>query len=227
MGSLRRRLRDSALLTLINLSLCGLLLARLRDPRDTALRVEPAPTRAPQASATPFRMLVHVSGAVLRPGLVRLSEGARVDDAIRAAGGLAPDAAPDRINLAAYVADGLQLHVPAEGDAPGSASLSPPPGAAPSRLATGAGAGPGASVSGSSTASMSGGPGNPATSQVNVNAASASELEQLPGIGPALAARIVAHREAQGPFGSVQDLLEVSGIGQKTLARFETMIVVR
>lgn len=228
MGPLRHRLRDYCLITLINLALAGLLITGLRDPRDTALRVEPAPTRAPQPSATPFRMLVHVTGAVGRPGLVRLAEGARVDDAIRGAGGLAADAAPGLINLAAYVADGLQLHVPAEGETAAGIGLSLPSGTGSRGPAPAAG--PGASSFGqpatSSTAPMAGGPGGAATGQIKVNSATASELEQLPGIGPALAARIVAHRDALGPFASAQDLLEVSGIGEKTLARFESMIVV-
>ena len=71
-------------------------------------------------------------------------------------------------------------------------------------------------------------PGDAASSgPLDLNRASAAELEQLPGIGPALAARIVAHREAEGPFASPRDLLEVSGIGEKTLARFEDRLRVR
>lgn len=213
------RLRGHVLAGLVNLTLCGLLVWGLRDPRDSAMRVEPAPTRTPAPSATPPRLSVHVAGAVRRPGLVSLTEGARAADAVAAAGGLLPEAAPAAVNLAAPLQDGQQLWVPLAAEAGGSSrpasALAPPAGGSTSPSA------PAAALAESPPGGLAG-PG-----QLDLNQASAAELEQLPGIGPALAARIVAHRETEGPFGSPRDLLEVSGIGEKTLARFEDRLRVR
>ncbi len=139
--------------------------------------------RAPSASPTP--LLVHVSGAVRRPGLVALPPGARVVDAVAAAGGPAGTADQGAVNLAAPVVDGQQVVVPARGAAPSSASAA----------ATGA-----------------------SGTRVSINSATAEQLESLPRIGPALAARIVAHRTEHGPFRSVDQLGEVGGIGPKILA---------
>ena len=138
------------------------------------------------SSPAPTPMLVHVTGAVRRPGLVSLPEGARVVDAVAAAGGPAKTADQAAMNLAAPVVDGQQVVVPAEGAA-GPAS-SP---------------GTGDAV---------------ASPKVAINSATAEQLETLPRIGPALAARIIAQRDAHGPFRSIDDLGEVGGIGPKILA---------
>jgi competence protein ComEA len=131
-------------------------------------------------------LLVHVLGAVAKPGIVELRAGSRVVDAIAAAGGLAADADASGVNLARVVSDGEQLVVPREGEA-----VAPPAGA------TGAAQ-----------------PGAAAGALVNVNAASASDLQTLPRIGPALAQRIVDWRDAHGRFTAPADLMKVSGIGQ-------------
>jgi len=215
-------LRDLAAVTLLNLAALGLAVWWLRDPRASAVVVVPPPTRAPGPTATPVKVHVYVSGAVLRPGLVVLSEEARAADAVGAAGGFQPDADRVAVNLAAPLQDGWQLHVPATTDGGGPDQRSPP----------GAGAGPAGSVGpltglgAGGAGADSGGPGAGA-GRVNVNTAGAAELETLPGIGPALAERIVAHRAAQGPFASVDDLLAVSGIGEKTLARLRDLVTVR
>ncbi|MCS5499150.1 ComEA family DNA-binding protein [Cnuibacter physcomitrellae] len=135
-------------------------------------------------------LLVHVLGSVVTPGLYRLSRGARVVDAIAAAGGFAPEADHASVNLARPVADGEQLRVLAQGEAP-------PPG--PAEGAGGAAA------------------GGSASGPVDLNRATAAELDELPRIGPATAQRIIDYREEHGPFTSVDDLLEVPGIGDKTL----------
>lgn len=212
------RLRELLLIVLLNLAALGGLTWRMRDVRGGAVRIEPPPTAVPTARPTPARLRVHVSGAVASPGLVALPEGARVDDAIRAAGGLAPEAEPERVNLAAPLADGAQLHVPRR-DEPG-----PEPAAG---VTGGAGIGGGAALPepGGAAPAPAGGAGAGAT--VDVNRAGAAELESLPGIGPALAARILAHREAKGPFQAVEDLLAVSGIGERTLERLRPSIAVR
>ena len=130
-----------------------------------------------EASAGPSEgavgLVVDVSGAVEAPGLVELTMGARVADAIDAAGGASADAVLDDLNLARHVNDGEQIVVPHKGDA---------------------------------EAAEGGGP-------VNLNRANAEQLEQLPGVGPVLAERIVADREANGPFASVEDLGRVQGVG--------------
>jgi competence protein ComEA len=152
---------------------------------------------------------------VTSPGVVELPEGARADDAVRAAAGFRPEADTAAVNLAAPVADGAQLHVPAVGELP--ASVGAPGTSAFGRLAAGQPAA--AAVTGPSTAGASG--------VVNVNQATAAELESLPGIGPALAQRIVDYRMANGPFARIEDLTAVSGIGERTLEKLRDRIVVR
>lgn len=228
-------LRAHLLTFLASVALSGLLVWQRAAPPATALRILPAPTPppTPPTAAAP-EWQVHVTGAVAAPGLVRLSPGARVADAVEAAGGLSPEADGDAINLAAALADGLQLHVPALGEAPPSA-LGAAPGASGSAMAgTAGGIAPafGAPMPGSDPAAGPDGvAGHPsagaAGAAVDLNTAGTAELESLPGVGPALAARILAQRQSRGPFRSVQDLLEVPGIGAKTLARFADKLVVR
>ena len=147
------------------------------DPASSAGGVEVATG----AAAAP--LLVHVLGAVAAPGLVELAPGARVVDAVAAAGGFTPEADPAAVNLARLVVDGEQLVVLAVGQAP-------PP-------AAGAG--------GSGPAAGDG--------KVHLNTADVAALDTLPRIGPALAQRIIDWREANGPFTSVDQLLDVAGIG--------------
>jgi competence protein ComEA len=138
-------------------------------------------------------IVVHVSGAVVRPGLVHLPGTARVAQALEAAGGTTPDADLDRLNLAARIADGERLHVPRRGEVVHEELLPSGPGGAGS-AATGAG------------------------SIVDLNRATVEQLEALPGIGPATAQAIVDHRARHGPFRSVAQLLQVRGIGEAKLA---------
>lgn len=147
--------------------------------------------------------VVHVAGAVERPGVHLLPVGSRVNDAIAAAGGPRPEADLDRLNLAAPVADGAQVFVAALGDAGGGAG-------------TGMGAPPDAG--GARGAS-------PANSPVSLSTADAAALDALPGVGPSTAAAIIAHREANGPFSSVDELLEVRGIGSAKLEGLRDLVV--
>lgn len=140
---------------------------------------------------------VHVTGAVANPGLVVVPVGSRVGDAVAAAGGLAGGAQDERINLARPVVDGEHVHVPREGEE------LPPAGSALGGPALG-GAEPGGVVGGA----------GPVDGRVDINRAGAAELETLPGIGPARAEQIVAHREQHGPFAAPGDLRAVSGIGE-------------
>ena len=136
--------------------------------------------------------LVHVAGAVRRPGVYRLRSGARIQDAVRRAGGARPRGDLNAINLAAKVADGQQVVVPRRA----------PAGAAP------------AAAVGSATAGAATAPAAP----VSLNSATAEQLDTLDGVGPVTAQKIIAWREEHGGFRSVDDLGQVPGIGPKRLA---------
>ncbi len=145
--------------------------------------------------AAPAFLVVHVAGSVVTPGLVELAADARVADAINAAGGLAPTADSDRLNLAEPLVDGQRIFVPAVGQ-------EPPPAVPLSGGTTSSGGRPGGA-----------GP----VPRVSLNSATAEELDALPGVGPSTAAAIVAYRDQNGPFTSVDDLLDVRGIGPAKL----------
>ena len=187
----RRRLGVGAAIVVALLALAvtvgiGILRGATAPVDDVPLAV--STTGAAISGATLF---VHVSGAVRAPGLYRLDDGARVVDAIAAAGGFADGAAEDAVNLARTLTDGEQLVVPVVGAQP---------------AATAAGA--------------------PRDGRVNLNTADAAALDTLPRIGPALAARIVAWREQNGRFTSVDDLLAVPGIGDKMLESLRDLVAV-
>jgi len=186
-GAARRRLLIGAGIALAVVALVLAVALSASSASGGTVRVAVVPARSSPAP-TPSALLVQVTGAVRRPGLVAVPDGSRAVDAITAAGG--PTAAADEsgVNLAARVVDGQQLSVPVRGAPP----------AAP---------GPAAS----------GGP-------VSLSAASAEQLETLPRIGPAMAARIIAWRTANGPFRSVDDLLKVGGVGPKTLAGLQGLV---
>ncbi len=170
-------------------------------------RVAPAPveTAGPTAVAGPAEVVVHVVGAVRRPGLVRLPTGSRVADAVRAAGGVTDSGRTASVNLARPLVDGEQLVVQRRG---GPVVVGAPGGAVP---APGAAAGAAAA-----------GPAAP----VDLNAATLDVLDGLPGIGPVLAQRILDWRAAHGRFASVDELGEVSGIGEATLADLRPLVSV-
>lgn len=172
---------------------------------------DPAATgSADPAGAPAGRIVVHVVGAVVSPGVVVLADGARVADAIAAAGGAASDADTEQLNLARVLGDGEQVRVPHAGEQ----LVAPDPGPSPPGGASGGGA---AGASGGST---------PGGGVVNINTAGAAELESLPGIGPALAARIVEYRDGHGPFASVDDLTDVPGIGPAKLEALRSQATV-
>lgn len=172
-------------------------------------------------SAEPGRVVVHVTGAVHRPSVVSLTAGARVQDAVEAAGGLKEQADAEAINLARVLQDGEQIHIPARGE-------EPEPGRAdsdnPASNAAG-GAGPGGA--GDSAAGASGGeaPDPNPSAKVDLNTADLTTLETLPGVGPVTAEAIIAHRNEQ-PYTSVEDLLLVQGIGPKTFESLKDRVSV-
>lgn len=164
-------------------------------------------------------LVVHVAGAVVRPGMVQLPTGARVGQAIDAAGGTMPGAVLTSVNLARRVNDGEQIVVPLAGDTPpDSVPVDAVPSSAqsPAQPSTKAGVaqpgeGPQAPSAGAAVA------GTPSSGVVNLNTASSAELEELPRVGPATAAKIIEYRERNGPFTAVDQLLDVPGIGERTL----------
>ena len=155
---------------------------------------------SPVASPAPAAVvLVHVAGAVRRPGLYELPAGARVADAIESARGPRATADLSAVNLAEPLVDGQKLDVPRRGEAPvGTPSSVPPSTTAPS---------PGAAL-------------------VDVNVADQATLETIPGIGPVTATAIIGYREEVGGFESVEQLLEVSGIGPATLESIRPYVTV-
>lgn len=156
------------------------------------------------------QLVVHVAGAVAAPGVVRLPQGSRVVDAVAAAGGLRPDAEPDRVNLAAPLTDGQRVVVPILGqpdpvELPGAAAPSPGPGG-----------------SAPADAGATGALGQP----VDLNTATVEQLDTLPGVGPATASAILDHRTSEGPFRSVDELIEVRGIGEAKLEALRDLVTV-
>ena len=150
------------------------------------------------ADEPPETVLVHVDGAVAAPGVYELPAGSRVNDAVLAAGGLAAEADTSGVNLAAPVSDGEKVRVPLEGE-----DVAPAVG---------------------EVTAGEGDEGDPAP--VNLNTAGVEELDELPGVGEATARAIIEDREENGPFTSPEDLMRVSGIGEKKFARLEGLICV-
>jgi competence protein ComEA len=177
----------------------------------------PAPATQPRASEVvttsttraPAALVVDVVGAVRRPGIVRVAAGARVFDVIRAAGGATAGADLTRLNLAAPIADGARVAVPALGQ--------PAPGMDPGAVTGGAAGSAGSGVPGR---------GGGADGPVNLNTATVDALDALPGVGPATAAAIVRDREQHGPFRSVGDLERVRGIGPAKLEQLHDLVIV-
>jgi competence protein ComEA len=152
------------------------------------------------------RVTVHVAGAVRRPGVYRLPAGARVDDALRSAGGPRGRADLTAVNLAAKLEDGRQVLVP-ERAAAAAGSAVVGPAAAPGGAAGGGAGGP---------------PGAP----INLNTATLEQLDTLDGVGPGIAQRILDYREQHGGFSRVEELGEVPGIGAKRLATLTPLVTV-
>lgn len=173
--------------------LAGALVFVSRAPMGDPIVLRPAPTSAPIA--------VHVIGAVPRPGLYEFPEGARVQDAIDAAGGLLADASDNGLNLAALLEDGQQL------------DISYVAGAEPTE-------GPELPAATEAPESTSG------EDLININTATLQELDTLPGIGLTTAQKIIDYRTASGPFATIEDIMNVSGIGPSTFEGLKDRITV-
>ena len=201
-GSRFGRLHVGVVCSLVLLGLVFAAMAVLRA-RPVALATPQSPPLSvsthPRSASSPAvstsssprpRIVIHVVGAVRRPGLVRLPQDSRVQDAIDASGGLRSSAAPGELNLAQILTDGQQVLV-------------------------GSRAHPGGRLSGGSD---SGSASSSSSPQVDLNTATATQLDSLPGVGPVTAERILAWRTEHGRFRRVEELQEVEGIGPKTYA---------
>lgn len=167
-----------------------------RPGQNGSIEIHPpplAPTREPTASPSPLS--VYVTGAVNVPGVVQVSPGARVQDAVTAAGGAAGDADLVHCNLAALLFDGQHLHVPAVGELVPEAVQDGQEGAASAQI-------------------------------VNINSATIEEFTLLPGVGDATAAKIVAFRQEHGLFSTIEEIMDVPGIGQFKFDGFRERITV-
>ena len=160
-----------------------------------------APTTTPVATV-PQPIVVHVAGAVNHPGVFTLPHGSRIHAAVEAAGGSAPDGQLDAVNLATPLTDGQRVYVPAVGEVDPAAVTDV--------------------VAAPATQSGTAAPSGP----LDLNEATAADLEQLPGVGPATAAAIVDDRERNGPYAAVDDLDRVSGIGPAKLDAIRDLVTV-
>ena len=196
MSNWLERYRGYVLITAINLVVLGGVIFFLRRPPPPELTIaSPTPTATPLPTPTPRPLRVYVSGAVTHADVYELPAESIVKDAIEAAGGATSEADLDRINLALSVADGQHIYVPKLGEE--SPPISPP--TEPSDIASGK-----------------------AGSKININTASQSEIESLPGIGPSKAQGIIENR----PYNSIEEIKKVPGIGEATFQQIKDLITV-
>jgi len=192
MGNWMQKYRGYVVMTLVYaITLGGVLFLRTPESDEVPIVIHTptlAPTATLAATVTLAPMQVHVSGAVLHPGVYSLDQGSRVQEVLELAGGATEDADLDRINLAAWVSDGQKVYVPKQGETDWPVVQS----------SAGPVTGPVVGLGGSG--------------KVNINTATAEELNTLPGIGPAYAERIIRHRQEQGPFENIEQIMEVKGI---------------
>lgn len=171
-------------------------------------------TASGDPSAPTGMIIVHVAGAVARPGVVRLPQGSRLHEAITAAGGGTAAADPDRLNLASVLEDGQKVLVPERGD-PGQVE--------PAAGETGGSASSGAGANGSG-GTGAGGSGSADGRKIDLNTAGVEELGTLPRVGPVLAQRIVDWRKQHGRFKTVEELDAVDGVGPKLLEALRPLV---
>jgi len=199
-----QRYRGYILITLIYLLISGGMVFFLRRPAPPAIVITtptPTPLPKPTMTPTPAPLRVYVTGAVAKPDVYLLAAGSIIRDALVAAGGATANADLNRINLAQQVHDQQQIYVPQLGEE--NPPLPPPATSSPTT------------------------PGSvQAIGKVNINTATAEELDTLPGIGPAIAQRIIEYRQTDGPFRSIEEIKNVSGIGDKLFERLKDLITV-
>ena len=157
---------------------------------------------SPDEAPEPKEIFVHLSGAVNKPGVLKLSEGTRVYEAVEMAGGLGADADSSGINLARTLQDEERIHIPREGEVQTSPVL----------------------YNNSTIQSVGGETG--LSGLININTADSTTLQTLTGIGPSTAEKILVYRQSSGPFRSIEQIKEVSGIGEKTYEKFKDKICI-
>ncbi|MBX3055323.1 MAG: helix-hairpin-helix domain-containing protein [Anaerolineae bacterium] len=181
-------------------------LAMLKRVQPAAIVIQPPPpTVTPAPTGTPAPIRIHVNGQVVAPAVYTLPPDSIVQAAVAAAGGFTGQANTAVVNLAQPLADGMQIYVPAVGE-----TVAPPPVVA----------GPAASDSG--TVGMAAATGN----LININFATLDQLDTLPGIGPSTAANIIQYRENNGPFASIEAIMDVTGIGPAKFGQIKDLITV-
>jgi len=170
---------------------------QLQEPIDTVVDANlPSTPLSTDIPSLPSTVIVYISGAVSAPDVYELPIDARIKDLVLAAGGLTADADPERINLAERLKDSEHIHVPRQGESPGD----------------------GAVVADTTSVAQGG--------SLDLNTASASDLDSLPGIGQSFADRIIEYRTTNGPFTSVEDLQKVKGIGAALFAKIAPLVSV-
>ena len=155
-------------------------------------------------------VIIHIIGSVKNPGIVRLKEGSRIEDAIEAAGGLTENADISRVNLAYVVDDGTKIKIPSSQEEDiGDEEI------------IGSGSGENIIIEENTTSS------NKSSQTININKATETELQTLPGIGASLASRIIEYRSQNGKFGSIEEIKNVNGIGDSKFENIKDLISVK
>jgi competence protein ComEA len=198
------------------MAISGAAIFYLRQPAESPIEIltveataTPVATATPAPPPTPAPVRVYITGAVVKADVYFLPAGSIVKDLVEAAGGLTAEADLVRINQALELQDQQHIHIPAIGEE------NPPPavqGGGPASPASDAGAGNNAGAAGGGL--------------INLNTASLEQLDTLPGIGPALAQRIIDYRESTGPFTTIEEITQVSGIGETTFTKLKDLITV-
>lgn len=162
------------------------------------------------------KIIVHISGAVQNEGIVELESGSRVADAIEKAGGLKENAYMDEINLAYQLEDGEKIHIPTVEEQKEKENQE-------SKVENESGTGSDGTTSRSSNSSIN----NGSQTKININTATEQELDSLPGIGPSTAAKILEYRKEKGKFKTIEEIKEVSGIGESKYEKIKDKITVK
>lgn len=202
-ANLRRRRKILGLIAAGMVLVCGAgWWQRTATPADATLVARPGGTEA--ARRTPQELVVYVSGMVGHPGVLKVNAGARAIDVVNTAGGLLQGADVTKINLAQPVKDGMQIHIPGRPQDAVAATTTYPTAPTNQSLAK---------------------PSSSQQAKVNINTAGAAELDKLPGVGPALAGRIIEYRNANGPFKDGEELKKVKGLGAAKYEKLKDKIV--
>ncbi len=193
-----------AMLSLFGIILAGTIWALRRPdpPPMVILTATPRPTETPRATPTPGSVIIDIAGAVAKPGVYTLPVGSRVQDALTMAGGTLPNAETRGLNLARKLNDGEQIYIPTFAEATSAPMVTA---VKSNRLPT---------------------PTRTPIGKININTATVEELDALPGIGPAIAQRIVDYRTQNGPFKVIEDIKQVRGIGDAIFADIKDNITV-